>query len=512
MSKYNSSDPFAIPSRGIIKTTTTPALTHEGGGGFLRTARSELFLTAVTEMAEDKFYESSQARRLRVQSLVATVLGEPDGRAWLEAFLPWLRHSANMRSAPVILLGEMAACGAQNMRPLVSATLSRADEPAELLGYWLQFHGRKIPAGLKRGIADSAVKLYTERNTLKWDGQSKAIRFGDVIDLTHPVPKDASQSVLFKQLLDNRHNRDGGPKEELTWLLRDYDLQRVPTDERRAALTHAVESGWSWERLAGWLPGGMDSEAWEAVIPNMGYMALLRNLRNFEQNGVSKEVLAQVVAKIQDPEEVAKSKQFPYRFLSAYLAASDTFTFSQALETALELSLSNVPQLKGNTLILIDTSGSMQSRMSGRSQMSCNKVAALFGVALAKTAESVDTVLYATDSQSFTVNSKASTLRTMDALERENGKVGYGTNTHGAIRKYLRPDHDRVIILTDEQSHDKQTGTLSPWVHTINLAGYSTATMLPGSKVFSYGGFTDAMFKLIPLMENGAQGRWPWEG
>lgn len=510
MSKFNSGAQFPVPSRGVIRTTSTPALTHEGGQGFLRTPRSELFLAAVTELAEDKFYESAVERRNRITGLVKTVLAEPDGRNWLEQMIPWLRHTANMRTAPIILLGEMAACGAQNMRGLVSSTLSRADEPAELLGYWLQFHGRSLPAGLKRGIADSAVRLYTERNTLKWDGQSKAIRFGDVIDLTHPIPATPEQSVLFKQLLDNRHNRDGGPNEELNLLRVDYNLQRLHVDDRRNALSIAINNGWSWERLAGWLPGGMDSEAWEAVIPNMGYMALLRNLRNFENAGVDKRVLQSIAVKLASAEEVANSKQFPYRFLSAYLA-TESVTFSSALEQALELSLSNIPQLKGSSLILIDTSGSMQSPMSARSQVSCLQVAALFGVALSKTAESVDTILYATDSMEYKINPKASTLRTMEALQKECGKIGYGTNTHGAIRKYLRPGHTRVIILTDEQSHDKQTGQLSPWVHTINLAGYGTATMAPGSKVFSYGGFTDAMFKMIPMLENGAQGRWPWE-
>jgi hypothetical protein len=510
MSKFNSGAQFPVPSRGVIQTTSTPALTHEGGQGFLRTPRSELFLAAVTEMAEDKFYESSQERKARVSGLVRTVLAEPGGREWLDKMVPWLRHSGNMRSAPIILLGEMAAAGAQNMRALVNGTLARADEPAELLGYWIQFHGRKIPAGLKRGIADSAVRLYTERNALKYDGQSHAIRFGDVIDLTHPVPKAGWQSALFKQLIDNRHNRAESPNEELPLLVQDYTLQRLQTGMRREALPAAIDAQWSWERLAGWLPGGMDSEAWEAVIPNMGYMALLRNLRNFENAGVSKQVLQSIALKLSNDEEVKNSKQFPYRFLSAYLA-TESVTFSAALEAALESSMSNVPQLKGNTLILIDTSGSMQSAISARSQMRCANVAGLFGVALAKTAENVDTILYATDSMEFKINPKASTLRMMETLNRESGKVGYGTNTHTAIRKYLRADHDRIIILTDEQSHDKQTGKLSPWVHTINLAGYQTATMAPGSKVFSYGGFTDAMFKLIPMLENGAVGRWPWE-
>ena len=79
-----------------------------------------------------------------------------------------------------------------------------------------------------------------------------------------------------------------------------------------------AEAGFSWERLSGWLPGGMDAEAWEAVIPSMGVMALVRNLRNFDQAGISEPAIEAVIAKITDADEVAKARLFPYQVWSAY--------------------------------------------------------------------------------------------------------------------------------------------------------------------------------------------------
>src|SRR5690606_37015387 len=108
------------------------------------------------------------------------------------------------------------------------------------------------------------------------------------------------------------------------------------------------------------------AEAWEAIIPSMGYMALLRNLRNFEKAGVSAQVLRQVADRIADPEQVAKSRQFPYRFYSAY-KATGSLTFAPALEAALEASVANIPTFDGRTLVAIDTSGSMSNPASGRS-------------------------------------------------------------------------------------------------------------------------------------------------
>lgn len=47
--------------------------TQEGGTGFKRTAKGELFLAAVTSLNEDTFYESAEARQERVAKLVSKV-------------------------------------------------------------------------------------------------------------------------------------------------------------------------------------------------------------------------------------------------------------------------------------------------------------------------------------------------------------------------------------------------------------------------------------------------------
>ena len=91
---------------------------------------------------------------------------------------------------------------------MVARALQRADEPAEMLGYWLTTHGRNVPMPVKRGVADAVRRLYTERAALRYDGLSRQIRMADVIELTHPAPRDDAQSALFKYLLDRRHHDD----------------------------------------------------------------------------------------------------------------------------------------------------------------------------------------------------------------------------------------------------------------------------------------------------------------
>ncbi|WP_289466150.1 TROVE domain-containing protein, partial [Klebsiella pneumoniae] len=58
---------------------------------------------------------------------------------------------------------------------------------------------------------------------------------------------------------------------------------------------------------------GNTAEVWNELIDNhrLGYMALLRNLRNIVNSGSDR--IPQVAATIADPEQVRRSKQLPFR-------------------------------------------------------------------------------------------------------------------------------------------------------------------------------------------------------
>ena len=135
MSKYNRGTVKAA-GRGPLAAQATPSgKTHEGGAGYTRDARSELFLRATASFAgEDSFYEGAAARDDRLRHLVAGLATDADGFAWLSGFLPWLRAEGNMRTAPILLAAEavharLRAGLAGGNRQLVASVLLRADEP-----------------------------------------------------------------------------------------------------------------------------------------------------------------------------------------------------------------------------------------------------------------------------------------------------------------------------------------------------------------------------------------------
>lgn len=526
MARFNSR-PTKARTVSPVTTTGRTTVTHQGGRGQVRDARSELFLLAVANfVSQQTFYEAGDARDDRFSGLVRRLAVEDP--EWTAGLIGWLRGDAGMRTASLVAGAEYvkarldagATEGPAN-RQVVASVLRRADEPGELLGYWTSRYGRNVPKPVKRGVADAVRRLYDAKSLLKYDTAARGYRFGDVLNLVHasPDPDKPWQGELFRYALDRRHHPDSAvpPASDRT-LGAHRALMSLPVEERRAvveapdAAVRLAAAGMTWEGLAGWLQGPMDATAWEAVIPSMGTMALVRNLRNFDQAGVSDEVAARVAAKISDAEAVAASRQFPFRYLAAFRHAP-SLRWSYPLETALGHSLANVPALPGRTLILVDRSGSMWSRLSDRSELNRADAAAIFGTALAVRAADADLVEFGTTSRPVRYGRGESVLKVLGRF----GDLG-GTDTTEAVRKHYRK-HDRVLIVTDEQAMYSRHGDPAAQVpdhipvYTWNLAGYRAGHGPSGTgNRHTFGGLTDAAFRMVPLLEAGRDADWPWAG
>ncbi|HEY3873707.1 MAG TPA: TROVE domain-containing protein [Actinocrinis sp.] len=525
MSKFNSAA-GAIAGATSPVTGTVRAVTAEGGQGVVRDAKSELFLLAVANMVgEDTFYEAADQRDLRFRGLVRSLALEDFD--WLGRMARWLRKDANMRSAPVVAAAEAVHARLQaglvgGNRQLIDTVCLRADEPGELLAYWIARYGRAVPKPVKRGLADAVARLYTERSLLKYDSSAAAFRFGDVIDLVHPVPDPAKpwQGALFEYALDRRHNREKEIPDALGMLRARAQLTALPVDERRSVLAadggaeRLARAGMTWEALAGWLQGPLDAAAWSAVTPSMGYMALIRNLRNFDQAGVGDDAAAGVAAKLADPAEVAASRQLPMRFLSAYRAAP-SLRWSWPLEQALGHSLANIPRLAGRTLVLVDTSGSMNAGFSRDGTLMRWDAAALFGIALAARCEHADVVAFSNKAKAFPPVAGESVLAALGRFRDRGYFMGSGTATALALKDSYA-GHDRVVVLTDEQAaYNPELVTdaipqQAP-MYTWNLAGYRIGHAPSGSaNRHTFGGLTDRGFEMIPLLERARSQSWPF--
>lgn len=552
MSRFNTRghqplNPVATVS-SPLRTSTGAANTRtfEGGLAWKKDYRTDLFLRASSSFHDgsNRFYETGYKRDETLRQLARQAAIEDF--TWFAQFVKWLRRTANIRTAALMIaadgvkarleVGGEGVSGADvpdpsvwgtdgyfvpSNRTVIDSVLYRADEPGELLAYWMAQYGRKIPKPVKRGVADAVQRLYGQRSLLKYDTASHGVRFADVLNLVHASPDSGKpwQGDLFQFALDRRFGNINGVPESLD-LIRKNDLLRSE-GELSDWLNPDVlaQAGMTWEDVLSAVGSKVDkAKLWEAMIPSMGYMALLRNLRNFDEAGISNTAVQKVVEKLVDPDEVAGSRQLPFRFYSAHKNVT-SLRWGHALETALDLCVQNVPVLDGRTLILTDTSGSMGAFMSDKSTLQCLEAAGLFASALAqRNAGRVDLYQYATSVAPLNVPKGGSVLRMVEGVQRNANRVGWGTDIDGAVRCTYK-GHDRVVIFSDGQGTMNKSAQgvggsvpASIPVYLFNIEGYSASPMPTGGAArFDLGGLSDQTFKLIPLLESGRDGAWPWE-
>lgn len=530
----------------ITSEATSSGQTHQGGAGFARDTKSELFLLAVTNfVGEDTFYENAAGRDTRYRDLIrAAAVADP---LWTAQLLKWLRRDANMRSASVVGAIEAARAistgngGPEGAKPrqILDSVLVRADEPGEALSYWLTTYGRPLPKWLTRALGDAALRLYNEYNYLKWDSDRNPIRFSDVIEMSQAKRHlGVAKEQLFKLILDARHGR-GELTPELSMLTANKKLRDALAENPSQMVQLLSDSqvlsqaGMTWEDVLSLGGKRADKAAlWEAAIPVMGYGALIKNLRNFDEANISKTAQKQVASILTNPERVAKSRLLPMRFLNAYNNVPSDW-WKPVLDEAATHSLSNVVRFGGRTLVLVDTSGSMNapfSNTTGRRQRPGVEhlmrwdVAALFGIALAKAAEHADVVSFSDAYWTTSAGTKEFPLKPGENLLAAVARFrnGYflngGTDTAGAVKRWYRNDHDRVVILTDEQAGANTYGSavLAPVkastpVYTFNLAGYQRGHAASGPNRYVIGGLSDAGFTMMAALERQQAGKWPWD-
>ena len=512
------------PRNGATKLATTGSTTinHQGGTGFLRDEKTELFLTAVSSLNEDTFYESAQDRRGRIATLISQVSEDTE---WTLGLVTWLRKEAGLRTIPSIIAAHAVKARLDkgitgSNRAIISAALGRMDENAELLAYWLETFGRTVPSAVKRGVSDSFLRGLNQGSYLKWRGKANrgSVSLVDVINLTHPKPTTEEQAKLLKLIVDEAYgnktdtrgldiiqNRDDILSLDKDKLIKLLSGPGAATVIEEASLTHEVIAG---------AIGKIPAAVWENLVPFMGYKALRMNLRRIHEAGVSDDVIDTITARLKDAEVIRKSNPMPIEFLAAFRNAP--LDFAPAIQRAANYSLENVPALNGNTLILVDTSWSMSDLLSARGTITRLEAARVFGAALAIRAQNPTLVTFGSESAEIKVKGR-DLLRVAESIT----DLQTGTDTHSAIDKHFK-GHDRVIVITDEEPGrggywGSRRGDVFANIpenvptFTWNLAGYSTGHSEIKVNRYTFGGLTDKGFQMIPLLETGLNQGWPWE-
>jgi hypothetical protein len=342
-----------------------------------------------------------------------------------------------LRHAPLLLVREMARHATH--RALVAQTLAsviqRADELAEFVAiYWAQ--GRApLSAQVKKGLA-AAFTRFDEYALAKYD-RAAAVRLRDVLFLSHAKPIDAAQAALWKRLIA------GELATPDTW---EVALSAGSGEDKRA----------TWERLL--------SER------KLGALALLRNLRNMKDAQVDEQLVLNGLASMNT------DRVFPFRFLAAARHAPQ---WEEPLESAMFRAVSDRAKLAGHTVLLVDVSGSMVAPLSRRSEMLRTDAAYGLAILLRETAEKVSIYTFSNDAELMPPR-RGFALR--DAMEASQP---HSATYLGKALEAVEGSYDRIIVITDEQSHDRipaprGTGYVINVASARNGVGYGPWTHIDG--------------------------------
>ena len=189
------------------------------------------------------------------------------------------------------------------------------------------------------------------------------------------------------------------------------------------------------------------------------------------------EMVDYVAARLADPDEIRRSRQFPYQFLAAYLNASDEVPqkIKAALHKAAEIACGNVPELPGPVVIGLDVSGSMGSPVTGNrgrgatSKMRCVDVAALFAAAILR--RNPDSVVIPFDTAAYDVPVDP-TDSVLSLAERLAKYGGGGTNCSLPLAAANTRYHERrfagCVLVSDNESwvgtgRNGSTAVMTEW-------------------------------------------------
>lgn len=406
-----------VKVNGMVKT-------HEGGRAVNLSPEKELTRAVMTCMLfEDTFYEKGSDLADRIKQLCHKVKPEFISELAIKA-----RNDMYLRSIPLFLTRELARITKGN---IVSKTLEnviqRPDELSEFLAmYWLE--GKQpLSAQVKKGLAKAFTK-FSAYSLAKYNRNNVTVKLRDVLFLCHAKPKDEAQGIVWKNLINN-----------------------------------TLKTPDTWETQ---LSAGKDKKAtFERLIKEnkLGYMALLRNLRNMEEANCDLDLVSNSLL---DTENITKSKVLPFRFIAASRSVSD-YKLAQAINQAFILSSTNVPKLSGTTILLVDVSGSMSYPLSDKSNMCRLEVA---GALAAILKESSQTIVYSFSDALIKITSTKKGMNFID--EVANSQPNSGTYLGESLRKVESDPCQRVIVITDEQAHDNIIPCWAKYGYIVNVAGY----------------------------------------
>jgi 60 kDa SS-A/Ro ribonucleoprotein len=498
-----------MANRNLFTSTSAQApaadtSNNAGGRAYAMSTKAALAQMAVTGVFNDTFYSDAKSQLAMAKSLTAQV-----DSVFLAKLAVYAREKAFMKDMPAFLAATLASKDVS----MLTRVFDRVINDGKMLRNFVQMI-RSGETG-RKSLGTRPKKLVSGWLTSATDSQllaasvGNAPSLGDVIRLSHTNAGTVQREQFFRYVLGREHDKVNLP--EIVQALEAFrsgasaDAPKVPFE-----LLTSMD---------------LSPSHWITIARNATWTQTRMNLNTFLRHGVfnSSEMVDLVASRLHDAGLIAKANVFPYQLLAAYVNIDDAMPrkIVNALQDAVEFATANVPSFGMETAVLVDTSGSMKSSVTGdrkgaTSKVRCIDVAALMASCVLRRNPDAEVVLFDTCVRSMELNG-------MDAIMTNAKKMaslaGGGTNCSCALAELNRRGSKAqlVIFASDNESWmdmdgwvSKATATMDQWkiykrrnprakLVCIDVTPNGTSQAKEQNDVLNVGGFSDAVFNTIAL-------------
>lgn len=460
---------------------TEKVASYEGGEVFEKNPIEDWINFLFSSYLENQFYESADEQMNRYIELTQEV-GKKLGWEFVAKASFFSRNILGMRSVSELTAAILNHYQFDNKRAYFRNFLKRPDDASEVFAA-IDMLGDKRSHALVRGAGDylSSLKDY---QLGKYKLKGKEYNMYDLINITH-----AHSATIDKYKAGTLETPD-------TW---ETAISGSKSDEEKSQ---------NWQRL---------------VEENkLGYLALIRNLRNIVNSSPDADWIEEyLVPQIENETAIKKSLAFPYQIYCSWKNYGiRNLSIDVALDRAFRVACGNMPDMPGDTVIILDVSGSMKSRLSSNSSLTLKEVGAVYAAAMFVNTNA-DFVKFGNDAKRIQLNPLENIFDIVQKMQ-DNDDCGYGTDIVPAFN-LLYKQYDRIFLVSDMQIMDNNTRgwyyrskgpdtyndycskyNCHPHMYSFDLSNYHSQVENPNNpRIHLLTALNDQLFKLIPYIEDG---------
>jgi 60 kDa SS-A/Ro ribonucleoprotein len=498
---FSSKSKKSVPSKKVTKVTDT--VNNAGGTAYTLSDKAALAQLAMTGCFNGTYYASGDEQLKRVLEL-ATRIAQKEPQ-YIAKLAVYARQKGLMKDMPAVLAAIVAGSNSELLTKIFPKVI---DNPKMLRNFVQVIRsgatGRKSLGTAPKRLVQNYLDSLTDEQLFKADvGNDPSLQ--DIIKLVHPKPKNKQRSALFGYLLSKEYN-----KKDLCALAKQFESFKKDMTEEIPDVPFQMLTA---------LP--LNDGHWKKIAENATWTQTRMNLNTFARHNVlsDNKLLNAVCDKLQDAEQVKRAKVFPYQLFAAFLNVDATVPtkVSVALQKAADHALDNVPEFDGKVYVMVDTSGSMSSPVTGNrgtatTKMRCIDVAGLVAAAIMRKNPDTEVVPFDTSVHAHRLNPLDSIMTNAKTLA---GFGGGGTDCHKALAHVNAKNGkgDLVIYVSDNESwvdsnRYRSTATMTEWnkfkarnpnakLVCIDVTPNDTTQAHDREDILNVAGFSDSVFNVI---------------